>query len=301
MAQQVPPYPALPKAYSANAGSLLQFDMDLNRALTDYLGKMARRANDALQTNGDIAVNTLTAASTATFNGPAIFNSTMTVVSADPSAAEGPVLLFDRNSASPAANDLIGGLHLRGKDSLGNTDVYASIFGVILDPTNGSEDGRIELRTVRGGTATLIAAFDGTAGLDLTIGRLKFPAVQNASTDANTLDEYEEGTFTPTVTATSGTFTTVSATLKYTKIGNVLNFQTVVDITTVGTAANAILVTLPFTPANSAVIKGREVLVVGSTCHGTIAGSALMEILKYDNTSIIGTGHRIVMSGQYFV
>ena len=49
-------------------------------------------------------------------------------------------------------------------------------------------------------------------------GQIKFPATQNASSNANTLDDYEEGTWTPTDgSGASLSFTTVSA--NYIKIG----------------------------------------------------------------------------------
>lgn len=51
---------------------------------------------------------------------------------------------------------------------------------------------------------------------------IAFPAAQSASTDANTLDDYEEGTFTPTVfggtSAGAGTYSVQVG--RYTKIGN---------------------------------------------------------------------------------
>ena len=55
-------------------------------------------------------------------------------------------------------------------------------------------------------------------------GQIKFPATQNASADANTLDDYEEGTWTPAYALTTpgtssfGTYATQTGT--YTKIGN---------------------------------------------------------------------------------
>ena len=50
---------------------------------------------------------------------------------------------------------------------------------------------------------------------------ITFPATQSASTDANTLDDYEEGTFTPTITglSTTGTGTYTSQNGRYVKIG----------------------------------------------------------------------------------
>jgi hypothetical protein len=51
---------------------------------------------------------------------------------------------------------------------------------------------------------------------------ITFPAAQSASTDANTLDDYEEGSWTPTIvgntTAGTGTYTFQGG--RYTKIGN---------------------------------------------------------------------------------
>lgn len=55
-----------------------------------------------------------------------------------------------------------------------------------------------------------------------TAGNIAFPATQVPSTDANTLDDYEEGTFTPTIfgTTAAGVGTYAAQTGNYTKIGN---------------------------------------------------------------------------------
>jgi len=55
-----------------------------------------------------------------------------------------------------------------------------------------------------------------------TAGQIQFPATQNASANANTLDDYEEGTFTPTLTAASGSNGGLTATGSYTKIGRLV-------------------------------------------------------------------------------
>lgn len=55
-------------------------------------------------------------------------------------------------------------------------------------------------------------------------GQIKFPATQNPSANANTLDDYEESTFTPTVTLVGGAGNTVPVYTtnsgRSTKIGN---------------------------------------------------------------------------------
>jgi hypothetical protein len=78
---------------------------------------------------------------------------------------------------------------------------------------------------------------------------ITFPATQSASTNANTLDDYEEGTWTPTVVAITGTFTTVgSCSGKYVKIGQTVSVTYTVNVTTLGTGGAGFGVTnLPFT------------------------------------------------------
>lgn len=85
--------------------------------------------------------------------------------------------------------------------------------------------------------------------ITLSGGQVVFPPTQNASADPNTLDDYEEGTFTPTIASAGGgtpTYTTQQG--AYTKIGNLVNFWGRVTLATKGTlAAGAITITsLPF-------------------------------------------------------
>ena len=61
---------------------------------------------------------------------------------------------------------------------------------------------------------------------------IKFPATQVASTDANTLDDYEEGTWTPTVvgSTTAGTYETSTASGFYQKIGRDVTVRATVQL-----------------------------------------------------------------------
>ena len=80
---------------------------------------------------------------------------------------------------------------------------------------------------------------------------ISFPATQSASSDANTLDDYEEGTWTPTLNSftTSGTLTISGA---YTKVGRLVTLtwrlQSTVSITSV---VGSTLSNLPFTQSVS--------------------------------------------------
>jgi len=80
-----------------------------------------------------------------------------------------------------------------------------------------------------------------------------FPATQVASSDANTLDDYEEGTFTATLKGgTTDPTTPVTTTGYYTKIGNLVNLVIQFsNVTTTGAAGEAYATGLPFTSSAS--------------------------------------------------
>lgn len=80
------------------------------------------------------------------------FTATQTVQLADNGATAGPEIILDRNSSSPAASDRIGNALFRGRDSGGNNETYAELQAAIIDPTDGSEDGEMWVRTRVAGT-----------------------------------------------------------------------------------------------------------------------------------------------------
>lgn len=76
-------------------------------------------------------------------------------------------------------------------------------------------------------------------------GQVKFPATQNASSDANTLDDYEEGTWTPSV---GGTASYTTQTGRYTKIGRLVVVNGTLQINSIGTGSTYLISGLPFAP-----------------------------------------------------
>lgn len=87
-----------------------------------------------------------------------------------------------------------------------------------------------------------------------TAGQIKFPATANPSADANTLDDYEEGTWTPTLigSGTAGTQTYTAQVGRYTKIGRLVFIQGRVAISAKdgAMAGNALIGGLPFAAAS---------------------------------------------------
>jgi hypothetical protein len=118
-----------------------------------------------------------------------------------------------------------------------NAGAFGGISGVTTDGT----------RMTASTTIGVGGATPSTSGSGIT-----FPATQSASTNANTLDDYEEGTWTPIYTTdgtnfTSVTYNTVNG--NYTKIGNVVSIRFRVRATayTAGSASgNLVIGALPF-------------------------------------------------------
>jgi hypothetical protein len=87
----------------------------------------------------------------------------------------------------------------------------------------------------------------------LTVDNIQFPATAVASANANNLDDYEEGTWSPTLTAsTSSSGQTYSdQTGRYTKIGRYVFCSIDLRLTAKGTLTGDVLIgNLPFTCIN---------------------------------------------------
>ena len=82
---------------------------------------------------------------------------------------------------------------------------------------------------------------------------ISFPATQSASSDANTLDDYEEGTWTPALTFGGGStgITYLGRGGYYTKVGRVVTLVGGITLTSKGSSTGTASITgLPF-PAKS--------------------------------------------------
>jgi hypothetical protein len=131
--------------------------------------------------------------------------------------------------------------------------------------------------------------------ITLGSGQLAFPATQNPSSDANVLDDYEEGTWTPTLTPSAGAFGSITYAAAgryghYTKIGALVFCTCRVTLTawTVGTATTSVGITgLPFTSVNATAgqwVGGGHIAFAnaGTTTNGfgalVVANSSLLNL-----------------------
>jgi len=126
--------------------------------------------------------------------------------------------------------------------------------------------------------------------INLTGGQITFPATQVASADANTLDDYEEGTWTPGVAYGGGSTGQVYAnqTGSYIKIGRLVTVNANFNITNNGSSTgDATISGLPFPIATNGTGT-----FMGDGFTGTFAQIGLLFVpgACYVATQIGGTG-----------
>ena len=100
--------------------------------------------------------------------------------------------------------------------------------------------------TIKGATTISVGnATPSASGAGIT-----FPATQSASTDANTLDDYETGTWTPALKFGGGTtgLTYKNTRGVYTKIGSLVTIHGFFELTAKGSSSGSATITLPFAP-----------------------------------------------------
>jgi hypothetical protein len=195
-------------------------------------------------------------------------------------------------------NTIIGGYN-------GNQDGLdirtASSYAVIADG-----DGNRQITMKEGQTLALDSAVPN-AGTGIT-----FPATQSASTDANTLDDYEEGTWTPNV---GGNATYSDQRGYYTKIGRQVTISFDIGVTTLGTGSTTNIGGIPFGVSSTGENRGATgyftglaINVIGLTCY---AANSLNNIYFNSmasagttanlNAAIFGNSARVQGSVTYFV
>ena len=183
----------------------------------------------------------------------------------------------------------------------------ASAGGDVVGPASATDNAlvRFDLTTGKlvqnsGTTLSDTGALAMAGLLDISsasAGQIKFPATQVASSDVNTLDDYEEGPFTPT--GNGITFTSASGT--YTKIGRAVTFRLDALWPTTANASNARIAGLPFAPAVGTAFavwsdKGTQVQALSS-------GSSmfLYDVSGVEYTNANMSTKAVSVSGVYFV
>jgi hypothetical protein len=159
-------------------------------------------------------------------------------------------------------------------------------------------------RRVLVGTSTA-----NTSGAKLqTSDGLTFPSSQVSSADPNTLDDYEEGTWTPVISNTGFTYTYSNQTGTYTKVGRTVTLSWRVAVTArSGSASGGLpIVAIPLAPSSSftgsALMSPQPAqLVIHKAATGSTSGirTFLYSGLANGNTSYFWIG-AVALTGDSF-
>jgi len=194
-------------------------------------------------------------------------------------------------SVSSAADDITAGdsaINLTTTSGNITIDAQAGDSDIIFKGTDGSTDI----------TALTIDMSD--AGILNVKSGIKFPATQVASSDDNTLDDYEVGTFTPVLGGAGGT-SGQSYGLQagnYVKIGDRVFIDANTSLSTKGTITGNVQISgLPFTSKSGAAYRA-------SASHSYIhtwsltSGETQLNSLIYDNTAVVSLGESDVTGAE---
>lgn len=157
-----------------------------------------------------------------------------------------------------------------------------------------------------------------SSSMYLPKGRIQFPATQNPSSDPNCLDDYEEGTWTPTVTCvTPGNLsvTYVSRGGTYTKIGNLVYLYCALNYTPTHTTASGdfLISGLPFPCTTEpafpvSYLSGTTAPAdTGLVARRSSADTSMLRIARMPTTTMqiseftSGGGKILILSGVYQV
>ena len=178
--------------------------------------------------------------------------------------------------------------------TLPSTSGTMAVTGASQSFTNITATGTIQgASTIGVGNATPAASGAG----------ITFPATQSASSDVNTLDDYEEGTWTPILTPATGTITAQTCSGSYVKIGKqvTLTFQMLLVSGTITMISQ--MTNLPFTSASANAPMGvaRETQATGTMWEMVMNNSAtVVSMFAYNNSSVVANSYGWIGSVTYF-
>jgi hypothetical protein len=179
----------------------------------------------------------------------------------NPSATGAARLYLGNDSGESAAYFQVFGSSHAAKPSVINIGGNAS-YPLVFD-TAGTERMRINA-----GAPILCLSGGNTSATGTGIA---FPATQSASSDANTLDDYEEGTFTPAL-SWLGTITYSAQSGTYTKVGRLVTCTIFISASSTDTTQDA--TTMNFSSLPFTVSSASPSCAMTENIKGTISATA---------------------------
>lgn len=160
--------------------------------------------------------------------------------------------------------------------------------GIIVGGT--SDNHPIGATTASTGAFTTLSATSLVDISSAAAGQVKFPAAQNSSANVNTLDDYEEGTWTPNLQFGGAQVGITYGTQlgSYTKVGNLVTLIYSITLTSKGSSTGAATFSnLPFTSATSPAIN-TFAFVGWSTMTSTLVNMGMLIASNAATCSFVG-------------
>jgi hypothetical protein len=222
----------------------------------------------------------------------------------------GDIITFFNNQVRTVTNVTDTQLTVNAAWTISFAGVSASGKGGLGFDTNNVERMRI---TASGNVGIgLIPTSRNNTTLQIKDG-IGFPATQVASADANTLDDYEEGTFSPSISYSGGSGDTAVVTQvgRYVKIGKWVTVSINVSWVESTASGNLSITNLPFTSVNvtNANFVGQAVALSGINgisggMAGRISANSSTVQLYYGSTGVytaVDNTHTVGGGGQFVI
>ena len=235
------------------------------------------------------------------------------------------LLLYINNVKQNPADYTASGTTLTTASLAGGTEMYCLYYGKTTETVAVPASSVGDSHMVDMAASKLTGALPAISGANLTslpahTGNVAFPATQVASADANTLDDYEEGVWTPQLSDGTNNATNASNNLgSYVKIGKVIFISSTVSTTAIGSVSGNLRVSgLPFTALSSNLgfavycgSGGGMAITAGHTMSGNFNGNTTdIAVYNWDVTtgtsamqhSEWGGGNtQMTFAGHYFI
>jgi len=193
-------------------------------------------------------------------------------------------------------------------------DNGTNTFGIEVQPSatggvylsNRTEGGTYNIRTTPSGGSLTNQVVIGASGHIMASSGIVLGNGTSYSVN-NNLDDYEEGTWTPTLNGTATYNTQVG---NYTKIGNLCYIQCRIDVNTIGTGQTNRISGLPFTTAGEGAISAEALInlnITPSYINFRCAGDAIYAFYSSSSTwssltanpSYLKSGTIVELGGVY--
>jgi hypothetical protein len=241
-----------------------------------------------------------------------------------------------RNDTSVSSGNVLGSIGFWGNDTTSNTPTTLAFINGTASGDHAAGDNPTDLTfgTTADGSATVtermridnsgnvlvgITSARANAG-DVQVSKgISFPATQSAQSDANTLDDYEQGTFNAVISDGTNNATMSVTQCSYVKIGRQVSITGYISTSSLGSVSGALRITgLPFanTAGNnfqssvSIGFGGSLAITAGNAVSGYIGGGASFITLtvwsaaggtsNLTNSQWSGSGGGIILASTYF-